>query len=56
MHFVIYRDKANQWRWTLFAANNRRVADSAEGYWNKTDCQHGIELVRGAYAAPVYEQ
>ena len=47
MYFYLYRDIANQWRWTLYAANNRKVADSGEGYWNKADAQHGIELVKG---------
>ncbi len=31
-HFVIYRDKAGEWRWRLFSANNRIVADSGEAY------------------------
>jgi uncharacterized protein YegP (UPF0339 family) len=56
MYFVIYRDKQNQWRWALFSSNNRQVADSSEGYHNKTDCQHGIDLVKASYNAPVYER
>ena len=31
------------------------IADSGEGYFNKQDCLHGIELVKGAYNAPVFE-
>jgi uncharacterized protein len=57
MHFVLYRDTANQWRWTLYAANNKKIADSGESYWNKVDAQHGINLVKGStQAAPVYER
>jgi len=55
-YFVIYRDKQNHWRWALFASNNLQIADSSEGYWNKADCQRGIDLVKGSYAAPVYER
>jgi uncharacterized protein YegP (UPF0339 family) len=57
MHFVLYRDTANQWRWTLYAANNKKIADSGESYWNKVDAQHGINLVKGStQATPVYER
>jgi uncharacterized protein YegP (UPF0339 family) len=57
MYFVLYRDVANQWRWTLYAANNRKVADSGEGYWNKADAQHGIDLVKGTNShTPVIER
>lgn len=50
MTFVVYRDNANQYRWRLFASNNRIIADSGEGYHNKSDCLHGIQLVQ-QYAA-----
>ena len=57
IHFVLYRDIANQWRWTLYAANNKKIANSGEGYLNKVDAQHGINLVKGAtHATPVYER
>lgn len=56
MFFYIYRDASNQWRWTLYSANQKKIADSGESYWNKADCQHGISLVKGSSNAPVYEQ
>lgn len=56
MFFSLYRDRANQWRWTLYAANNKKIADSGEGYHNKADAQHGIDLVKGTnYVTPVRE-
>jgi uncharacterized protein YegP (UPF0339 family) len=55
MTFYIYKDRQGLWRWYLQAANNRKVADSAESYNNKQDCLHGIDLVKGAWNAPVYE-
>jgi uncharacterized protein YegP (UPF0339 family) len=56
MRYVIYKDRIHQWRWTLFAANNQRIADSGESYHNKNDCLHAINLVKGTSQAPVYEQ
>jgi len=57
MYFILYKDTADQWRWTLYAANNRKIADSAESYWNKADAENGINLVKGTNAhTPVYER
>lgn len=56
MYFVIYRDAAHYWRWTLYSANHRKIADSGEGYVNKTDCSAGVELVKRSGSAPVYER
>ncbi|CAN7641123.1 YegP family protein [Neorhizobium tomejilense] len=56
MNFLVYQDTAKQWRWTLFAANNLKIANSGEGYWNKTDCFAAITLVKGSGSAPVYER
>ncbi|WP_081431712.1 YegP family protein [Nitrobacter winogradskyi] len=54
MFFHLDKDIAGQWRWTLYATNHRKIADSGEGYWNKSDCLHGIDLVKGTnYATPV---
>ena len=36
--------------------NDREIiAVSSEGYVNKSDCLHGIELVKGSADAPVEE-
>ncbi|WLS02358.1 YegP family protein [Shinella oryzae] len=56
MHFSLYKDPAGHWRWTLYAVNNRKIANSGEGYWNKTDCLAAINLVKGSGSAPVYER
>ena len=45
MFFNLYRDKANQWRWTFYADNNRKVANSAEGYTSKQGALNGIALL-----------
>lgn len=57
MYFKIYRDAKRFWRWTLFAANHLKVADSGEGYVNEGDCLSGISLVVGTNAyTPIYKQ
>jgi uncharacterized protein YegP (UPF0339 family) len=45
MYFRVYLDRAGEWRWTLFAANGRKIADSAEGYMRYDNCVHGVRLV-----------
>ncbi len=53
MRFHVYQDKAGQWRWRLWAANNRIVADSGEGYASRAACEQGVGLVKAAYNAPI---
>lgn len=42
--FQFYQDKANEWRWRLRDGNQEIVADSAEGYKQKADCEKGAQL------------
>lgn len=53
MYFKLYKDVAGEWRWTLYAGNHEKIADSGEGYHNRSDCEHGIELVKGSASAEV---
>lgn len=55
MFYYVYKDQTNQWRWTLYAANNKKIANSGEGYFNKADCLSAIALVKGSAAAPIRE-
>lgn len=55
MYFLVYRDAQLQWRWTLFAANHRRIGNAGEGYYNKSDCVHAISLVKSCANVPIYE-
>ncbi len=55
MYFSFYKDKANQWRWTLHAANHLKIANSGEGYYNKAECLSAIALVKGSSTAKVQE-
>lgn len=42
MHFQIYPDKSNEYRWRLVAVNKKIVADSAEGYSTKSNCRKAV--------------
>ena len=44
--FQIYRDSQGEYRWRLRAANGEIIADSNEGYIRRSDCEHGIDLVK----------
>ncbi len=55
MEYHIYRDSTSQWRWYLLAGNNRKIANSGEGYFNKADCISAVNLVKGSAGAPVKE-
>jgi uncharacterized protein len=44
--FEVYKDKKGEWRWKFKASNGDILADSGEGYKNKSDCEAGIESVK----------
>ena len=45
--FEIYKDKAGKYRWRLRSSGNYKIiADSAEGYDAKADCENGVNLVK----------
>jgi len=55
--FEIYKDGQGDFRWRLKADNHETIADSAEGYSSKANCEHGVELVKKLAAdAEVEEQ
>lgn len=52
--FEVYSDRAGQWRWRFKARNGRVLADSGESYYNRTDCENAIQLIkRDAPTAPI---
>jgi uncharacterized protein YegP (UPF0339 family) len=53
MEYCTYQDNKSEWRWRLKAKNGEIIADSGEGYKNKSDCLAGIKLVQGSASAPV---
>ncbi len=57
MYYVYYLEaSSNLWRWTLYNADDRMLAQSVEKYYNKQDCLAAIEAVKSSAKAPVNEQ
>ena len=44
--FVVYRDHAGEYRWHLLASNNRKIANSGQGFETESDCLESINLVK----------
>lgn len=55
MRFELYKDHDAEWRWRLRTQNGNVVADSAEGYRHREDCERGIAIVKGSADAPVVD-
>lgn len=55
VRYYVYKDAGTPslWRWTLYAANNRKIANSGESYRNYNDCIAAIDLVAGSDGAPI---
>jgi uncharacterized protein YegP (UPF0339 family) len=56
MQYVVYKDSVNRWRWHLLAANNEILADSGQGYENKSDCLKAIAFVKSSSNAPIQQR
>lgn len=57
MYFVLFKDVQNQWRWNMNSANHKIIATGAEGYFNKQDALHGLNLVKAnAAVANIYDK
>jgi uncharacterized protein YegP (UPF0339 family) len=57
MAYYIYKDVQGQWRWYLEAGNNRKIANSGEGYHNEQDCLAAIGLVMDTNRqTPIYRK
>ena len=55
MRFEIYKGHTGDWRWRLRVQNGNVIADSAEGYEHRSDCERGIELVKSSASAAVVD-
>jgi uncharacterized protein YegP (UPF0339 family) len=40
---VFFQDERDEWRWQLIHRNGNIVADSAEGYLRRGDCEQGAQ-------------
>jgi uncharacterized protein YegP (UPF0339 family) len=57
LKFELYKDKADEYRWRLKAANGAVLATPGQGYKDKADAKNGIEVVKrsGADAKVKFE-
>lgn len=56
MKFELFKGTNGQWYWRYVAGNGQIVAMGGEGYVNRSDAIHGMDLVRNhALAAARYE-
>lgn len=55
--FELYEDKKGEFRWKLVHQNGNIIADSAEGYENKSGAINGINSVKeNAPTAPIVDK
>ncbi|WP_422794944.1 YegP family protein [Sphingobium mellinum] len=52
--YFIYRDIAGLWRWRYDASNGRTIAVSSESYFNRSDCERGIDIMKASFTVPVW--
>ena len=52
--YWMYKDAANEWRWTYEAVNGRTIAVSSEGYNRRADCERSIEIMKASSNSPVW--
>lgn len=46
-YFVVYRDRAAEWRWYLWSyRNKRKLADSGQGFNSRAGCEENIALIK----------
>jgi uncharacterized protein YegP (UPF0339 family) len=56
LKFETYEDNVQRFRWRLLASNGQNIASSGQGYRDKRDCEHAIEVIKkGAETAKVEE-
>jgi uncharacterized protein YegP (UPF0339 family) len=56
LKFETYEDNAQQHRWRLKATNGQIIATSGQGYKDKRDCEHAIDVIKkGAENAKIEE-
>jgi uncharacterized protein YegP (UPF0339 family) len=51
LKFELYKDKGGEFRWRLKAANGAILATPGQGYKDKADAKHGIEIVQKSGAS-----
>lgn len=55
MRYELYKGHDGDWRWRLRTTNGNVVADSAEGYRHREDCERGIAIVKASAEAAIVD-
>lgn len=42
------KDNRGQWYWIYYAKNGEEISRSSESYINRSDCTHGINLMKAS--------
>ncbi|MER8857410.1 DUF1508 domain-containing protein [Mesorhizobium sp. M0757] len=50
----MYKDHRLEWRWTYEAVNGKTIAVSSEGYKNRADCRHSIDIMKASAGSVVW--
>ncbi|HKC01700.1 MAG TPA: DUF1508 domain-containing protein [Sphingomicrobium sp.] len=55
--YWVYKDRSGHWRWQLVHnSNGKIIADSGEGYANRNDCLHGIDITATSRGSAVKDR
>ena len=55
MHYRVYLDDQQEWRWVFRTSTHKTIAVSKQGYPYKRECLLSILLVKNWTHAPIYE-
>jgi uncharacterized protein YegP (UPF0339 family) len=48
------QDSSKGWYWIYYASNAEAIARSSESYVRRSDCEHGINLLKASKDAKVF--
>jgi len=48
------KDVSGGWYWIYYAGNGEEIARSSESYVAKSDCRHGIDLLRSSASDKIF--
>lgn len=52
--YWMYKDSQGLWRWSYEASNGKTIAVSSESYHHRSDCERGIEIMKGSASSPIW--
>ena len=54
MFFRIWRDIDDEWHWSLWISEVRKIAESGRPMYNEVECLHEIAIIKASASAPIY--